>query len=206
MAQMVSSPLLPVWLRAGWAIVLAAVAVLHLAHVVTMRGQRRWWHAGHTVMAVGMAGMYLVPRMSPAVLHNAGLGVFAVLALLVAVMTARIASREGVLNPLWATTVLDMLAMTYMLAPLSAWVPLVTHVLAGYLGCQVVAWATGLWTRVPVLSRSRLALAEEGGRTRIVATSDESTRTVALTGQSSPMVLTSLSIMAAGMAYMLIAM
>ncbi|TQJ00964.1 DUF5134 domain-containing protein [Amycolatopsis cihanbeyliensis] len=192
-----TSPLLPEWLRIVLAAVLCGVAVLHVGHVLAMRGQRRWWHAGHTVMALGMAAMYLLPRMRNEGLYEAGLVLFALFTVAVVIGALLIRRNEGVLNPLWIAAGVDMVAMTYMLLPMSGRFAPVTYLFVGYLGCQAVAWVTGLWGRVPVL-RPVLAGAPDAPEAAAPA--------VALTAHSAPTVPPSLAVMAATMAYMLAAM
>jgi len=43
--------LLPEWLRWGWIAVYAVILIVHARYAVSMGGQRRAWHSGHTVMA-----------------------------------------------------------------------------------------------------------------------------------------------------------
>lgn len=190
-----SDPWLPGWLRVVWAVLLVTVAALHLGHVVVMSGQRRCWHAAHTAMAAGMAVMYLLPRMGHLGLYRAGLVLFVVAALALVVVTAESRRREGVVNPLWVASTLDMVIMVYMLLP--SRLAALTGLFVVYLAGQTVAWALGLWSRVPLLSPVPV-----GGRgvagSRSVA--------VGLTAASSAVVLGTLAVMSAGMAYMLVAM
>jgi hypothetical protein len=58
MDSMMNMALLPVGVRAGWALVLVAVALVHLWHARSMSGQPRWWHIVHVLMSVGMLTMY----------------------------------------------------------------------------------------------------------------------------------------------------
>ncbi|TNC24222.1 DUF5134 domain-containing protein [Amycolatopsis alkalitolerans] len=194
---MMQSALLPGWLRMVWAAALVLVALAHLKHVITMRGQRRWWHTGHTVMAAGMALMYLLPAMDHPVLYQAGLAFYVAAVAALAATTVTNWREEGVLNPLWVATTIDMVAMAYMLLP--ARTPVLTAVFVVYLAGQAVAWSLGLWSRVPVL-----APVPAGGEG--AAGSPASSAVVGLTAHTSPVVLASLAVMAAGMAYMLLAM
>jgi hypothetical protein len=43
--------LLPEWLRWSWIAVYAVILIVHARYAVSMGGQRRAWHSGHTVMA-----------------------------------------------------------------------------------------------------------------------------------------------------------
>ncbi len=114
-----------------------------------MPGRVRWWHAGHTTMAIGMTLMYLLDRMQHPARYQAGLAVFASALLTVAAITAAISRREGALNPLWLASTLDLLAMVYMLLPAENQNPALTGVVVTYLTCQVLAWALGWWDRAP---------------------------------------------------------
>ncbi|WP_216205373.1 DUF5134 domain-containing protein [Amycolatopsis aidingensis] len=198
---MMSSPLLPEWLRIALAAVLCGVAVLHIGHVLAMRGQRRWWHASHTVMALGMVAMYLLPRMGNEGLYQAGLALFALVTVALVAGAVLIRRGEGVLNPLWLAAAVDMLAMTYMLLPMSSRFAPVTYLFVGYLGAQAVAWTAGLWSRVPVLRPVPVGTADAPG-----AATAGGQGAVALTAESAPTVPPSLAVMAATMAYMLAAM
>src|SRR5699024_2169384 len=118
-----------------------------------MTGQPRWWHLGHTAMALGMAAMYLLPTMEHPGFGRFGLATFAVVT--VAVLGAAVVHwrREGVANPLWLATTLDMLEMTSMFLPMSDWVPVVTGILLGDLVLQCVACAGNLWAHLPLYVR-----------------------------------------------------
>jgi hypothetical protein len=47
---MAAGHLLPDWLRMVWIVIYIAILVLHLRHAVSMRGQQRIWHSGHSLM------------------------------------------------------------------------------------------------------------------------------------------------------------
>jgi hypothetical protein len=49
MDSMMNMPLLPVWVRAVWAVALVAVALVHAWHARSMSGQPRWWHIVHVL-------------------------------------------------------------------------------------------------------------------------------------------------------------
>jgi hypothetical protein len=90
-----------------------------------------------------------------------------------------------------------MLAMSYMLVPSARPWPL-TYLFVAYLAVQTVAWALGWWQRFPVLRTAGAGpdMIDSTGQGRAVALTAHSTRTVPV----------SLAVMAAGMAYMLVAM
>lgn len=200
MGTMMSMPLLPSWLRLVWAAALCAVLVLHLVHAWAMTGQRRWWHAGHTLMAAGMTLMYLLPAMTHRPLYTAGTVLFAALTVTLAGATAAFRHREGVLNPLWVTSAADMLVMGYMMLPATARPGWLTSVLVGYLTIQVVVWALGLWDRAPAFRSPAPAVLD------VPANTSGAGGVATMTAHSAPTVRISLAVMAASMAYMLVAM
>jgi len=142
-----SMPLLPEWLRMLWVAALLGATALHVRHAWLMPGRVRWWHAGHTTMAIGMTSMYLLDRMQHPALYQAELAVFASALLTVAAITAAISRGEGALNPLWLAGTLDLLAMVYMLLPAENRNAALTGVILIYLTCQVLAWSLGWWDR-----------------------------------------------------------
>nr|WP_275106934.1 DUF5134 domain-containing protein [Nocardia terpenica] len=179
--------MLPVWFRLAWFIALIVVAGLHVWHAAALRGQPRWWHGVHTVMAVGMAAMYAADPMKQAGLDRALFAVFTVVAAGLVAVTAAVGLREGAANPLWALTVLDAAAMAYMSAVM-LWPQAIGHVVSwvviAYLCVDAIGWMFGVWDRLAVLRRESIGLA----------------------GHDSADVRVSLAVMAASMAYMLAAM
>lgn len=216
MGSAMSMPLLPQWLRIVWALALAGVVGLHTGHAWTRPGQGRWWHTGHIIMALGMIGMYLLGMTYPG-LSRAGVVLFAVLTLAVAATAVVVGRREAVLNPLWVASAVDTLVMTYMLLPAAARPAGVSWVLVGYLACQVLAWALGLWDHVAVLQPAPAASAPMPVTTpateQVHAPAPATTnparsrnRVLGLTAHCTPGIRVSLAVMAASMAYMLAVM
>lgn len=217
MHSMSHMTVLPGWLRAVLAVVLFGVFVVHLWHSATMPGQRRWWHVGHTLMAAGMALMYAVPMMTVPTLRDGMAVVFAAMTVVSTGTALLLRRREGVLNPLWTASALDMLAMTYMLLPHSARIGVVTTVFVLYLAVQTVAWAFGLWDRAPALRpaadrTSHAPALDTPGATVLDVPPEQPGRDssdggpLGLTAHSTPAVRVSLGAMAASMAVMLVAM
>lgn len=207
MHESMTMPLLPQWLAVTWAVVLLGVTAVHVWHAWSMTGQPRWWHVGHTVMALGMAAMYLLPTMSHPGFARFGLAAFAVIS--VAALGAGVLHwrHEGVANPLWLATTVDMVAMTYMFLPMSDWIPAVTGILVGYLVLQLVAWAGNLWSRIPLYATgSATAGSPAFGDAPGAANSRTFTPRVGLTASTDVSVRATLAVMAASMAYMLLAM
>ncbi|ASU81359.1 DUF5134 domain-containing protein [Actinopolyspora erythraea] len=216
-------PLLPMWLRTVWIVGLCAVVVVHVGHLVALSGQHRAWHAGHTVMATGMALMYLLPRMQHPELYRAGLVLFALVALAQAVTTVALRAREGAVNPLWLLSTVDMLAMVYMLLPPATRPDWLNWVFVVYLACQAVAYGLGTWDRLPVFtSRAPTSVAAGAATAAPEHTRDHEHTVTPLTAEPAPDpaagpvvglvahsslgVRVTLAVMAASMAYMLAVM
>lgn len=203
-----SMSLLPMWLRIGWAVALGAVVLVHLWHVRSRPGQARCWHAGHTVMALGMMAMYLLAHDAHAGLYRAGVTLFGGWAVALAVTAFVVLLREGVLNRLWVAAAADMLAMAYMLLPTHA--AGVSLVLVVYLFCQTLAWALGMWTRPavrPSVHGSSAGTPEPtAGRSTAAAAPAAGSPAGGLIVHDGVAIRISLAVMAAGMAYMIAAM
>ncbi|GAA4949724.1 hypothetical protein GCM10023224_37360 [Streptomonospora halophila] len=200
---------LPDWVRVGFAVLLAAVAVVHLRHGAQMAGQRRWWDAGHAVMAAGMAAMYLLPRMHFEGLHRSGLVLFALLAAATAAAALGLRSREGALNPIWTMSALDYLAMTYMLADPGVRPGWLGYVFAAYFGCAVLGWVARAFDRLPVFARPVAAAVGAGGGTAAgpaLLSAHPAGGSGGAPARSRMSVALTLAAMAAAMAFMLVAM
>ena len=146
-AASTSTLALPGWIRVLWIAALLGAAVIHLRHTRRARGWARWWHTGHTTMAIGMALMYLVDRMEAAAVDQALLLVFALLAL--AALIAVVRRPESLRNVLWWGGTLDLLAMVFMVLPAQDRTSLATRAVLIYLGVQVVACARSRWFPPP---------------------------------------------------------
>lgn len=209
-------PLLPDWLRVVWIVALGVVIVTHVWHAYSRPGQHRWWHAGHIFMAAGMVVMYVPGSMTEPGLSAVGVVLFGGVALTTAVATVVLRRREGALNPLWVVAVVDTLVMAYMWLPAAIRPSLLDYALAAYLGCQLLAWALGLWERDPAIARPPVpaatapTMARAGsGRPTVVRPSAPLTypsAAVGLIAERAPVVRASLAVMAASMSYMLIVM
>jgi hypothetical protein len=203
--SMMNMSLLPVWVRAAWAVALVAVALVHVWHARSMSGQPRWWHIVHVLMSVGMFAMY-------ADIHQRGLNwliavVFAAAVVALAVTIGVLRGRKRSLNPLWVATTIDMLAMVYMgviMLPSVRGPATLTWVFVVYLAGQTLAWAGGLWDRVPAL-RPAAAPVGVGGESSNASVAPMRP-TVGLTAHVSIDIHISLAAMAASMAYMLAAL
>src|SRR6476661_1929603 len=214
MGSMTSMPLLPDWLRVVWVVALGVVIVTHVWHAYCRPGQHRWWHAGHILMAAGMAVMYVPGSMTEPGLSRVGVVLFGGVALATAAVTVVLRRRESALNPLWVVAAVDMLVMAYMWLPAAIRPSLLDYALAAYLGCQLLAWA--LWGRDHVIARPPVPAATApmmagAGPGRPAAARPSAPLTypsaaVGLIAERAPVVRASLAVMAASMSYMLIVM
>jgi hypothetical protein len=151
---MTYTALLPGWLRTVWIIASCAVAAVHLRHVWVMNGQRRYWHVGHVLMAVGMAYMYL-PHSAHFVPTESGTALYAAAAIGGIIASALFRLRDGVINPLWIIVAVEMAVMVYMFLPMHTRSPMLSYVLAVYLAGVGTAWALGKWDRHYLSDRNR---------------------------------------------------
>jgi hypothetical protein len=143
---MTHTALLPGWLRTVWIIASCAVTVVHLRHVWVMNGQRRYWHLGHVLMAVGMVYMYL-PHSAHLIPKESGTVLYAAAAIGAVLAAALFRLRDGILNPLWIVVAVEMAVMVYMFLPMHTRSPMLSYLLAVYLAGVGTAWALGKWDR-----------------------------------------------------------
>ena len=137
-----STNILPNWLAVIWTLVFLAILVIHARHVVQTTGQRRFWHSGHVLMALGMMFMY-----APASLDHLGIpsGFWQLLfangaGIVVAWILANVLSGRAI-NMLWLAMAVDLAAMVYMWSP-AGFVAPITWLLVAYFALQAVIWAT----------------------------------------------------------------
>ena len=132
--------ILPEWLAVLWTLVFLAILVIHALHLRDTHGQRRIWHSGHVLMALGMAFMF-----APSSIDHFGIpngfwqlafanGALAVLAWM---LTQALAGRA--INVLWLVMAVDLGAMAYMWSPSGFQAPL-TWLLVAYFGAQSLLW------------------------------------------------------------------
>jgi hypothetical protein len=147
--------LLPEWLAIVWTLVFLAVLVIHGRHVLRSEGQRRYWHSGHCLMALGMIFMF-----APATINHFDIPsgfwqlVFANAAgIVLAWILAQALSRQAV-NALWIVIGTDLAAMVYMWSPGHFEAP-VTWFLVAYFAAQSALWATNRMRRADDLAIGR---------------------------------------------------
>jgi hypothetical protein len=193
--------ILPEWLALIWLFVFAAIAVSHCRHLFSSHGQRRIWHAGHVLMAIGMAAMYTTSVVDGVHADRAGEIVFVyAAAATLAWMLVQVLYRRAV-NVLWTMMVTDLGAMAYMWSP-SGLVAPITWLVVSYLLAQAALWTVSAHRRID-------GVWQLGGSPRI---SSPGTGPLVLSvARSEPLICevrirASMIAMAVGMAYMFAAM
>jgi hypothetical protein len=134
--------ILPAWLAVIWTLVFVAVVVIHARHVLDSDGQRRIWHSGHVLMALGMAFMF-----APASIDHFDIPsgfwqlVFAngALAILAWMLAQALGGRA--INVLWPVMAIDLGAMAYMWSPSGFQAPL-TWLLVAWFAGQSLLWVS----------------------------------------------------------------
>jgi hypothetical protein len=134
--------ILPSWLAVLWMLVFFVIIAVHVRHVLESAGQRRTWHSGHVLMALGMAFMF-----APASVEHFNIPAgfwslaFANAALAVVLWMLYQAFAGQGTNALWLAMALDLGAMAYMWSPGGFQAPL-TWLLVVYFAVQALLWAT----------------------------------------------------------------
>jgi len=196
-AQHGATNILPNWLAVIWMLVFVVILVVHTRHVMQTHGERRYWHSGHVLMALGMAFMYAPGSLDhfnipagfwPLLFANAAGAV-------VAWMLAKLLYGQPV-NGFWAVLAFDLAAMAYMFSP-SGYVAPITWLLVAYFAVEAVMWASNSYRRLD----DRLVI-------RGIGANPDGTLSATV---AQPLVCErdlrpSMSMMALGMAYMFAAM
>lgn len=132
--------ILPAWLAVIWTLIFIAILVIHTRHVLDSNAQRRIWHCGHVVMALGMVFMF-----APASIDHFNIPsgfwqlVFAngAMAILAWMLAQALGGRA--INVLWLVMAIDLGAMAYMWSPGGLQAP-VTWLLVLYFVAQSLLW------------------------------------------------------------------
>jgi hypothetical protein len=155
--------ILPEWLAIVGALFFVGILVIHARHVLDSQGQRRAWHSGHVLMALGMIFMF-----APASIDHFDIPsgfwqlVFAnATGIALAWILAQALSRQ-VVNLLWVVIASDLAAMVYMWSP-GGFVSPVTWLLVAYFAAQTVLWATNLMRRADDLAVGRRFTVDSSG-------------------------------------------
>lgn len=125
-----------------WISAYAVIGIIHVSHIVRIKGQQRAWHFGHIAMCLGMAYMFLPVSIKtiPAVLW---ILVFTAITVLISGQILRTWIRGQKVNSLWVLTLIDMSAMIYMFVlPKMSFAPL-TYVLVAYFTGEMIVWLVG---------------------------------------------------------------
>jgi multidrug transporter EmrE-like cation transporter len=134
--------ILPQWLAVIWTLVFVAIVVVHTLHLRDSHGQRRLWHSGHVLMAVGMAFMFAPSSIDhfdiPSGFWQLAFANGA-LAILAWMLAQAIDGRA--INVLWLVMALDLGAMAYMWSPSGFQSP-ITWLLVAYFAAQSLLWVT----------------------------------------------------------------
>jgi hypothetical protein len=134
--------ILPDWLAVIWTLAFIAILVIHARHVMDSDGQRRIWHSGHVLMALGMAFMFAPSSIDH---FNIPSGfwqlVFAngALAALAWMLAQGLSGRA--INVLWLVMAIDLGAMAYMWSPSGFQAP-ITWLLVAYFAAQSLLWVS----------------------------------------------------------------
>ena len=137
-----STNILPTWLAVIWTLVFIAIFVVHTRHLLGTRGQRRLWHSGHVLMALGMAFMYAPPSIDPFDIPRSLWQVaFAGGALVIVAWMLTEALERQAINARWTLIAIDLAAMVYMWSP-SGYKPALTWLLVAYFVAQSLLWLT----------------------------------------------------------------
>ncbi len=211
-----ANPWLPGWLRIAGAGAYLGIGVVHLWHLRVCRVDKRLWHTGHILMALGMIDMFAPAGHMP-VPATAGTAVFtAAVGMLVAYLVVATARGQAT-AAVWPLAGLDLAAMVYMFtlpAPGFAWL---TGLLVGWFVLQATGWALGT---LPVFAGSEptpphqdtpapAAASGPSGATTVATLAAPAITTRRAIGRSTGHDLSvriTLAVMSLGMAYMFLAM
>ncbi|MGB6177043.1 MAG: LysM peptidoglycan-binding domain-containing protein [Methylocella sp.] len=126
-----------------WIAALCAVLVFHCAHLIQMRGERRWYHSAHVVMLLGMLYMYASVAF--------GLDWFPARVWMIVYVATSVAIIGWMLVQfglrrsfayLWILALVQQGAMIYMWAPMTDWVPRLSYAFVVYFALEAIAWLT----------------------------------------------------------------
>jgi hypothetical protein len=140
--------ILPDWLAVIWTLGFLAVVVIHARHVLETHGERRWWHSGHVLMALGMLFMFAPASLDhfdiPATFWQLA---FANAAGAIVLWTVAQTLSGRAVNRLWMVIAVDLAAMVYMWSP-NGFVAPITWILVAYFALQAVVWGADRYRRL----------------------------------------------------------
>jgi hypothetical protein len=189
--------ILPNWLAVIWTLIFLVIVVVHVRHVLETHGERRFWHSGHVLMALGMLFMFAPGSLDHFNIPSSFWQIaFANAAGAIVIWMLAQALSGHTLNTLWVVVAIDLASMVYMWTP-SGLVAPITWLLVAYFGAQALLWVTNRYRRLderPLLAG--ISLAGGGTLTASAATPLICERDLRW----------SMSLMTLGMAYMFAAM
>jgi hypothetical protein len=196
--------LLPEWLGIVGVVMFLLIAGSHFGHLLMVSGERRLWHVLHALMAIGMAIMFVPPGFDPGLASSgfwqllfAGAATAAGLRWLIDVTGGRAA------NPLWLLSAIELGTMVYMWSS-GSFVPGATGALVTYLVVDAGLWVANAYRVVdggsPLIGWGAMTPATDGDGAIIIAGSASESLMGGLD------ISVSMTAMALGMAYMLVAM
>ena len=197
--------LMPDSARWIWGGIFLAILVHHVAHLVRMHGVHRLWHAGHVLMGIGMAYMFLPPqyRDTPRWPWQV---VFALATVLAGGYALR-KWRKGIRIDLpWIMLIVGLGSMVYMWAMKdgAARAP-ITYALAIWFCGEAVGWFNGELCGRRENAWLPAAIGPLRSDTRAMAAPCLA-GTHPLAYGASPLTRVTLGLMAVGMAYMFVGM
>jgi hypothetical protein len=140
--------ILPDWLAIIWTFVFAVLLLVFARHAMDTHGERRWWHLGHVLMAVGMIFIFGTASLDHLnIPHGAWSLLFAVASgVVIAGLLMRIFNGLSA-NGLWLVLAFNFAAIAYMWSP-SGYVAPLTWILVAYFAVQAVLWLTDTYSRL----------------------------------------------------------
>ena len=125
-----------------WSAALCVPLVFHCVHLARGCVECRWLHGVHLVMLIGMLYMYASLAFDvSAVPTGAWLALYVVSSAAVLAWMALRLLKGGSVGHLWILALVQQIAMIYMWAPMSDWVPAVSYGLAFYFALETLGWA-----------------------------------------------------------------
>ncbi len=201
--------MLPDWLRIMWvaiyALILVLHLVLHLRHLNTMGGQERTWHSSHVLMALGMVYMFL-PAGIITLPSMVGIVVFALAALAATGWIVYALASQRPLDFLWVILLIDMLGMAYMFAITQVMLGALTYLFAVYFVIEMGCWFLGAFNQFNQFNQFTQPDPHQQVFPATVGAVALKANARPLASASSLTVRLTLGLMAAGMAYMFLAM
>lgn len=162
--------LFPGWVSLLFALGLALCIAHHLPCLVFGRG-KRWFHAGHTAMALSMIYMYLSMSYDwnwlPATWQ---MWFFVVTSAAVAAWILIKLAQGRPVNLLWVLLLIQQASMAYMWYPMMRWNAVVIFILVSWFAIETFGWAAGLLPDdVRILHNHNWFPHEIGGAERVTA-------------------------------------